>query len=194
MTAAAQPYHITYDPVDGNLWFTEWAGGKIGRINPTTKAVTEYPIPLANPYPEEITVDASGNVWFVEPGLEKIGELSPNDPSVINEYSVPGQGGGIVAGPDGNIWFTERVNSASYIAVFQPSSGTVIAQVHVPLGHSAGVITVGPDNNLWFTDGSSNSGYIGMITTSGIITEYAVPNAQPQAITAAPRRQSLVHR
>src|SRR5215469_14436635 len=39
------PYGITAGP-DGNLWFTEQAG-KIGMINPTTHAITEFPIPTS---------------------------------------------------------------------------------------------------------------------------------------------------
>jgi virginiamycin B lyase len=36
---------------------------------------------------------------------------------------------------------------------------------------------VGPDGNLWFTE--ENSAKIGMITTAGVITEYAVPTSSP---------------
>src|SRR5262249_15099262 len=77
LTAAAQPYYIAYDPVDGNFWFTEWAANKVGRINPVTRAVSEYPIPTPKAFPEMITVDASGNVWFTEPSVKKIAVLSP---------------------------------------------------------------------------------------------------------------------
>jgi streptogramin lyase len=179
----AQPYDIVYDPVDGNLYFTEWAANFIGRINPTTGAGSEYSIPTPKAFPEMITVDASGNVWFLEPSVKQIAELSPSDPGVINEYPVPGDGGGIVAGPDGNIWFTENVNSVWEVAVFSPSSHTVIARHTVTGGVNLTSITVGPDQNLWFTDGS---GKIGMITTAGKITEYPVPNAYPVVITSAP--------
>jgi streptogramin lyase len=178
LTAAAQPYHITYDPVDGSLWFTEWAADKVGRINPTTKAVSEYPIPTPKAYPEMITVDASGNVWFTEPSVKQIAELSPSNPSAIHEYPVLGFGDGIVAGPDGNIWFSERVNSVPEIDVFSPSSHTIIARY---TGVGAADMTVGPDHNIWFTDGG-----IGMITTAGAMTQYPVPNAGTEAITSAP--------
>ena len=179
-TANAQPYDIVYDPVDGNLYFTEWAADKVGRINPITRAVSEYPIPTPRAFPESITVNSSGNIWFVEPSVKKLAELSPSDPSVINEYNVLGDEGGIVAGPDGNIWFSEVVNSVSEIAVFSPSSDTIIARYPAA---SALAMTVGPDDNIWFTD---YSGYIGMITTAGVVTEYPVPNAHPEVITPAP--------
>lgn len=50
----------------------------------------------------------------------------------------------------------------------------------------AGRIAVGPDGALWFTE--SVAGKIGRITTSGVITEYAIPTASgyPYGIVAGP--------
>ncbi len=91
-----------------------------------------------------------------------------------------------MAGPDGNIWFTEAVGSFFYtykIGVFSPKSDTVIAQYAIPGNDSAGAIVVGPDKDLWFAD---SSGKIGTITTAGAITEYAVPNATLVALFSGP--------
>jgi streptogramin lyase len=173
------PYGIVSDPADGNLWFSD-KGDKVGRINPTTSAVAEFAVPTANAEPEAITVDKNGNIWFTEYNADRIAELSPNDPSTITEFDVPGTPIGIVAGPDGNIWFTENANGYE-IGVFSPTSDTVINQYALPSGDSAGAITAGPDQNLWYVD---PSGKIGTITTSGTITEYPVPNADPVAIAS----------
>jgi len=50
----------------------------------------------------------------------------------------------------------------------------------------AGRITAGPDGALWFTE--TVAGKIGRITTSGVITEYAIPtaNSYPYGITTGP--------
>lgn len=50
----------------------------------------------------------------------------------------------------------------------------------------AGRITMGPDGALWFTE--TVAGKIGRITTSGVITEYAIPtaNSYPLGITTGP--------
>ena len=37
---------ITTGP-DGNLWFTDGAAGKIGKISPTTGIITEYPVTVS---------------------------------------------------------------------------------------------------------------------------------------------------
>jgi streptogramin lyase len=43
-TAGSGPEAITTGP-DGNLWFTEAAGNRIGRITPAG-VITEFPLPL----------------------------------------------------------------------------------------------------------------------------------------------------
>jgi streptogramin lyase len=52
-TAASSPQSITAGP-DGNLWFTERAGNKIGRITPAG-VITEYPVITADSEPYGIT-------------------------------------------------------------------------------------------------------------------------------------------
>src|SRR5438128_12320192 len=46
-TPSATTWSIASGP-DGNLWFTERDGNKIGMINPTTHAITEFPVTTAN--------------------------------------------------------------------------------------------------------------------------------------------------
>ena len=45
----------------------------IGAINPTTDAITEYPIPYAGSSPSAITTGPDGNLWFNDPGTNAIG-------------------------------------------------------------------------------------------------------------------------
>ncbi len=58
---SADPQGITTGP-DGNLWFTEQAGG-IGRMTPKG-SLTQYSIGGTNP--DGITVGPDTNLWFVE--------------------------------------------------------------------------------------------------------------------------------
>src|SRR5262245_56858922 len=48
-TGSSQPLGITAGP-DGNLWFTENTGNKIGRITPTG-TVHEFPVPTSGSNP-----------------------------------------------------------------------------------------------------------------------------------------------
>src|SRR5689334_12967837 len=45
-TAASRPIAMTLGS-DGNLWFTEFLGNKVGMINPTTHATADFATPTA---------------------------------------------------------------------------------------------------------------------------------------------------
>src|SRR6266496_4464082 len=73
-TAHSRPEGIAAGP-DGNLWFTEGGGNKIGRIT-TGGAITEYPVPTAYSYPWGIAAGPDGNLWFTEGDGNKIGWIT----------------------------------------------------------------------------------------------------------------------
>src|SRR5262249_5317872 len=109
-TTGSYPNGITAGP-DGNLWFTEYTGNKIGRIN-TGGAITEYPIPTADSVLSGIALGPDGNLWFTELLGNKIGRITTV--GAITEYPVPAafsEPYGIALGPDGNMWFTEYVGN-----------------------------------------------------------------------------------
>src|SRR5262249_30671121 len=86
-----------------------------------------------------------------ESGTDRIGRITPA--GVITEFatgitahSVPAQ---IVAGPDGNLWFSEvglgqlgRITTAGAVTEFSAA---------FPAGSAPGEIAVGPDGKIWFT-------------------------------------------
>jgi streptogramin lyase len=61
---------------DGDLWFTEWSADTIGRINPTTHEITEFPIPTPESEPEGITAGPEGNMWFTDYYESRIGRIT----------------------------------------------------------------------------------------------------------------------
>ena len=171
-TPESFPLRIAAGP-DGNLWFTENDGSKIGRIT-TTGLIKEFPLPPHH-QPSGITGGPDGNVWFTE--SDNVGKITPA--GVITEFPVSG-GFGITKGPDGNIWVCgdniTRITPTGVKTVFP-----------LPLGKGfAKVIATGSDGNLWFTDGINDK--VGKITPTGAITEFPVPIAMghPEAITPGP--------
>ncbi len=180
-TAASQPFSIAAG-ADGNLWFTEQTGDKIGRITPTGQ-ITEFRVPLADGFPSGIAAGPDGNLWFTANAGDKIGQITPA--GQITDFSIPTADSeplGIAAGLDGNLWFTEdfgdeigRITPAGQITEFSiPTAG----------GFPSG-ITAGSDGNLWFTE-NGGADKIGQITPTGQITEFAVPTAggEPLGIAA----------
>jgi streptogramin lyase len=145
-TAASHPEAITAGP-DGNLWFTEFFGNKIGRITPGG-TITEFPL-AASSGPSGIIAGPDGNLWFTEYSGGKIGRITPG--GTITEFPLPDAAGGprgITAGPDGNLWFTE--DGGNQIGRITPN-GTITEFPLPPVVHPYG-IAAGPDGNLWFTE------------------------------------------
>lgn len=104
------PIYIDRGP-DGNLWFTEDFGNKIGRITPTGK-ITEFPLQIPGE-PYGITKGPDGSLWFTDdnPGPQAknwIGRITPS--GSISTFPVPTAGDnphGITVGPVGSLWFCE---------------------------------------------------------------------------------------
>jgi streptogramin lyase len=201
----SQPHDIVAGP-DGNLWFDDFGGNKIGRITPRG-VVTEFPLSShpENPKgsgPYGVAVGRDGAVWFTELMGMRIGRITVD--GRITEYKLPGVNhvpGDIVAGGDGALWFTESTqNLLGRITV--DGRITEYSLPHTPC-NTAGVtgsndvgvcavgdLVAGPDGGVWFTEGWR--GALGRIDASGHITEYPVPrlsksdSGAPQQLTLGP--------
>src|SRR5262249_52123004 len=110
-------------------------------------------------------------------------------PSTITEFQLPPLSFGgnlgaadITAGPDGNVWFTDPVQSA--VGRISPSGQVTEFPT---IGNHPGAIAAGPDGNVWFV-GKFVGGQVGRIPPDGQVTEFTLPNdfAQPVSITAGP--------
>lgn len=73
---------------------------------------------------------------------------------------------GITAGPDGNVWFTEKNLVAKPIGRIAPD-GT-ITEFATSAGSAPEAITTGPDGNLWYSDGNN----VGRMTPAGVATVF----------------------
>ena len=73
----------------GNIYYTEYASNKIGRLTPATNTITEWNIPTDDSGPYSINFDAvSGNIYFTEYASNKIGRLTPAT-NTITEWTIP---------------------------------------------------------------------------------------------------------
>jgi streptogramin lyase len=183
-TATANPSGIAAGP-DGNLWFTEQSGNKIGQMTPNG-GFAEFLIPSANAAPFAIAAGSDGNLWFTEAGTDKIGRITPS--GAIAEFPLPrSQSGptGIATGVDGALWFGEGGENGNMIG--RITTAGAITEFPIPTADADPfAITAGPDGALWFVEQAGNK--IGRIAINGTVTEVAIPtsNAQPAGITAGP--------
>jgi streptogramin lyase len=191
---ASWPYAMAVGP-DGNLWFVEWGGQKVGFIT-TSGVITQYPIPNAQAL-IGIAKGPDGNLWFTDTMAGTIGHISTSGTNIVH-YSLPAGSfpQGITAGPDGNLWFVEQKESGDYDIGKITTAGKITSystketagtfQVFAVSGYSFGVITAGPDGNLWFVNPQNSlHSQVGKITTAGVITFYPTSDL-PASITAGP--------
>ena len=182
-TPHVQPAGIAVAP-DGNIWFTEWTGGMIGRMTPDG-TFTEFENGSAS---VDIIVLPDGNIWFTgtlygEPPGGWLGRITSDD--TTTRFPIPTQSQfsphNLTIGPDGNIWFTESGNNQIGMSTLSGSFSEYPVPVNEPHG-----ITSGPDGNLWFV-GYGNS-VIGKITLNGNIAIYPLPTGGvgPFDIVAGP--------
>ena len=77
-TAGSMPDGIALG-LDGNLWFTEFAGNKIGMITPAG-SVTEFPLPTnsqgQSSQPRVILRAPDGALWFTMTNDSRIGRIT----------------------------------------------------------------------------------------------------------------------
>ncbi|MCW3849034.1 hypothetical protein OF829_17480 [Sphingomonas sp. LB-2] len=135
-TASPRPIAIVKSPDGKSLWFTEEAGGRIGRIAMDARkdgpgVIIEFPVPLTqkDAILAGLAFDRHGALWvqqYVSPPamgmptandyIVRIGpELMSAPPGDLTGVSIeyfkaPSRGTvmhRITEGPDGNIWFTE---------------------------------------------------------------------------------------
>ena len=198
ITPNSLPTGIAAGP-EGDLWFTEnneFEATNIGRITPAG-VVTQFPIHDFSE-PRGIVAGPDGNLWFTEVNNvpceaggcpSRVGRINPAMPSEVAEYSTGIQEGSqpwnIAAGPDGNLWFSERTGPIGYagqMARITPTGEVKQFKEGITGDTEPDGVTAGPDGNVWFTEEAGNR--IGRITPSGTITEFPIPtaNSEPVAI------------
>jgi virginiamycin B lyase len=171
LVAHSGPEGIAAGP-DGNLWYAEYDGSRVGRITPTGTVGDWSNGSGISTDSRNVGIAAGpdGNLWFTENGGNRIGRFNPATKHA-DEFSTGitanANLGGIAYGSDGAMWFTElatnkigRITTAGAVSEYSNS---------ITASGRPDQIVAGPDGNLWFTE---FSGRIGRITTSGTINEF----------------------
>ncbi|HSL11035.1 MAG TPA: hypothetical protein VLA82_06945 [Actinomycetota bacterium] len=132
---------------DGHVWFVLRDAGVLGRLDPSTGAVSEWALDPASG-PTSVTVGADGSVWFTLQDGNAIGRLLPGGDLV--GYALPNEASGpagIAATADGSVWFTERFGNR--LGRIDPA-GTISEWPTGTLGGPQG-IAVEDDGTVWFS-------------------------------------------
>ncbi len=184
------------------FWMGAWESPRLEPRTMLSMTVTDFPIPMVEiVQPDGITKGSDGNLWFTENATGRIGRMTPA--GVFTEFALPavpppagspaGTAGStpaptaITAGPDGALWFTGipgeigRITTAGVVTEFAvpaipPPAGSKPGTASTPVTPTA--ITAGLDGALWFI---GVPGEVGRISTTGVVTEFAVPAIPPPA-------------
>ena len=176
-----------HDPLaaaDGSIWWTGQWSSKLGRVNPVTGVIKEFPLPQ-NSGPHGLAEDTMGNVWFTGISRNYIGKLNPRS-GEVTQYPVSMEG---ARGPhtpvfdqEGTLWFTLQSGMVGRL-IPESSEMTIVAtptENTYPYGiavNSAGV--------PWYVDFRGNR--LGSVDPETMeIREYELPNAD-----ARPRRIAI---
>lgn len=131
LNPGGNPHTITAG-ADGNLWFADnGTTGAIGRINPATGNIVEFPAPGTNR--RAVTLGPDGNIWFYVvgqaaqnfPQAASLGRIKPD--GTITKFP---EGSGLIrsmaAGPDGSLWATTSSSDERQSFIFKgsPTGGT----------------------------------------------------------------------
>ncbi len=173
-TLSAHPAGIALGP-DGNVWFTEMLGNKIGRIEPSG-TIREFDVPTPSSSPNGICAGPDDRLWFTEIGAGQVGRVSVA--GSITEFNIAAPAvNGITAGPDGNIWFTEYSNIGRISPLGENLLEFAVSSDLNPVSFGsdglasvglAGIVS-GRDGNIWASD---TRGRICRVTVAGAVTPF----------------------
>src|SRR5436853_4269554 len=144
------PDAFAHDPAvgaDGIVWFADQHGSYIGRLDPETGEVKEFPTPTPNSGPHGIIVAPDGMVWYTGNAAGRIGRLDPKT-GAITEFPTPG-----ARDPhtplwyNGKVWFTAQ--NANKYGVLDPKTGDVKVWDAPPPRSNPYGLQRAPDGTLW---------------------------------------------
>jgi len=148
---------------DGKVWFVEREANKVGRLDPATGKIDEFPTPGLD-IPRRMGADWEGNVWVAYHRTGKLVKID-HKTAKMTYYEPPTKDSGayhVVADAKKKvIWVTEQ--AADKIARFDPKTETWTEFALPIIESDARRIEVDPSNpnRIWWAgDTSSHLGYI----------------------------------
>jgi virginiamycin B lyase len=169
--------------IDGSIWFVGQYGNVVGRIDPKTNEIKEWPLP-SGARAHSIAEDKSGNIWYTGNANGTIGKLDPKtgkftvypmpDPAVRDPHSLEFD-------PKGILWFSAQ--QSNFVGRLDPATGAVkVWALPTPKTNPYGV-RMDSKGTPWIASNGSNR-VISINPETLELKEHVLPraNAQPRRI------------
>jgi len=166
------------DPIeaaDGSIWWAgQWAD-LVGRIDPATGAMTEYPLP-AGAKPHSVTLDGAGKVWYTGNKNATLGRLDPAT-GEITEYRMPDPAAKdphtAIFDQNGILWFT--LQHSNMVGRLDPETGAIeLATLPTPGSRPYG-IKIDAGGTPWVACNGSNC-LVRIDPATLSLTEFELPD------------------
>jgi virginiamycin B lyase len=184
---APTPGSRPHDPLaarDGSLWYTGQMANVLGRVDPKTGKVKEYPLKTAHSGPHGLKEDGDGNIWYTGNTASLVGKLNPKT-GEVTEYKTPEPGDPhtLLFDKSGILWFT--MQNANRIGRLDPKTGEIkLLTPPTPKSRPYGM-AFDPKGTLFVVQFGTNS-IAAVDTTTMQIKEYKLPDpgARPRRVAA----------
>jgi virginiamycin B lyase len=178
-TLGSRP-HDPHPAKDGSIWWTGQFASRLGRLDPRSGAMKEFPLPDGSG-PHGLVEDAAGNIWFTGISKNYVGMLDPKT-GAVKEHPLPEGYRGPhtpIFDQKGTLWFTIQSGAVGRIV---PATGEmkVVKPPSTPT-YPYGIV-VNSKGVPWYVDFRGNR-LASVDPVSMEIREYALPSAD-----ARPRR------
>ena len=192
-----EPHDVVLDK-DGNAWYSNFGEQNIGKLDPKTGKVTEYPLPeLKKGWPQGslgLRADKDGDLWFGMMYQGAIGRFNPKTEK-LTTYPLPPEMNKDMAqvnmvraesaAVDGKVW--SQNNGFAAVHRLDPATGnieTIAPFKDSKAGETHNIYDIVPDsqNNVYFTDFAQQ--HIGRVDAkTQKVTLFEIPTKK-----SAPRR------
>ena len=141
------------DPIeapDGSIWWTGMWASLVGRLDPVTGDMTEYPLP-PSARPHSIVPDDEGYIWYTGNSNGTIGKLDPETGEITEYETEAGDPHTAIFHPNGKLYFTSQ--RAAMLGRLDPATGDLIEVDTEPRPYG---IKVAQDGTVWVAHNGTN--------------------------------------
>ena len=176
---APTPGSRPHDPLgasDGSIWYTGQMANILGRVNPVTGEIKEFPLKTPHSGPHGLMEDKQGNIWYTGNTGSLMGKLNPKT-GANTEYPLPStkpiDPHSLAIDQQGIVWFTAQVGNR--IGRLDPKTGAMKLLTPPTENSRPYGIMVDSKGMVYFVEFGANK--VGRIDPKTLkITEFELPN------------------